>query len=66
MLHIFGPTLVAEGVQGLRIVMATRKMYAPPALSGCEDFEHWLQEIEIWQCVTELEKKKPGPAIYLL
>ena len=53
-------------MQGLRIVMATRKMYAPPALSGCEDFEHWLQEIEIWQCVTELENKKPGPAIYLL
>ena len=34
--------------------------------SGSEDFECWLQEIEIWQCVTELEKKKQRPVIYLL
>ena len=24
-----------------------------------------LREIKIWQCVTELEKKKQGPTIYL-
>ena len=45
--------------------MAARKMYAPPVLFGSEDFENWLREIKIWQCATELEKKKQGPAIYL-
>lgn len=34
-------------------------------LFGSEDYEDWLREIEIWQCVTELEKKKQVPAIYL-
>ena len=37
-----------------------------PVLPGSEDFEIFLQEIEIGQCVTELEKKKQGPVIYLL
>ena len=37
-----------------------------PVLPGSEDFEIFLHEIEIGQCVTELEKKKQGPVIYLL
>ena len=65
MLDIFESTLAAEGVQSLHTVMAMRKIFAPPVLSGSEDFENWLQEIEIWGCVTELKKKKQGPAIYL-
>ena len=43
--------------------MTTRKMYAPPVLSGIEDSEDWLREIEVWQCVTEPEKKKQEAAI---
>ena len=65
MLDIFESTLAAEGVQSLHTVMAMRKIFAPPVLSGSEDFENWLQEIEIWGCVTELKKKKQGPVIYL-
>ena len=30
-----------------------------------EEFEDWLHETEIWQCLTDLEKDKQGPAIYL-
>ena len=37
-----------------------------PVLPGSEDFEIFLREIEIGQCVTELEKKKQGSVIYLL
>ena len=40
-------------------------MYVPLVFSGSEDFENWLREVEIWQCVTEIKKKKQGPAIYL-
>ena len=35
-----------------------------PTLSKCEDFEEWKRDVEIWQAVTELEKKKQGPALY--
>ena len=28
-------------------------------------FLEWIHEIEIWQCLTDLDKDKQGPAIYL-
>ena len=34
-----------------------------PTLSRCEDFEEWKHDVEIWQVVTELEKKQ-GPVLY--
>ena len=45
--------------------MASRKLYALPVLNDDEDFENWLREVAKWQCVTDLDKKKQGPAIYL-
>ena len=47
------------------MVMATRKLFVPPNLRSIEEFEDWLHETEIWQCLTDLEKDKQGPAIYL-
>ena len=45
--------------------MATRKLFVPPNLRSIEEFEDWLHETEIWQCLTDLEKDKQDPAIYL-
>ena len=45
--------------------MASKRMYQPPILKYEEDFENWEREIKLWQCVTDLEKKKQTPAIYL-
>ena len=42
-----------------------RRIYSPPSLNSGADFETWVHEVEIWQCVTDLEVKKQGPAIYL-
>ena len=35
--------------------MASKKIYAPPAPDQIEEIEEWLQKLEIWQCVTDLE-----------
>ena len=45
--------------------MATTKLLVPPKLSSIDDFEDWLHKTEIWQCLTDLDKKKQGPTIYL-
>ena len=45
--------------------MATAKLFAPPKLSYINDFEDWVHETEIWQCLTNLDQKKQGPEIYL-
>ena len=45
--------------------MASKRMFQPPILKSGEDFANWECEIIIWQCVTDLEKKKQAPAIYL-
>ena len=40
------------------------KFLSPPKLTD-NDFTNWLHEIEVWKCVTGLDKKKQGPMIYL-
>ena len=45
--------------------MALKKPYSPPVLEEIEEIEEWLRELEIWQRVTDLEKKKQGPVVYL-
>ena len=45
--------------------MATRKLFVPPILSCIDEFEEWLHETDIWQCLTDLNKDKQGPVIYL-
>ena len=44
--------------------MASKKLYSQPVLEEIEETE-WLQELETWQRVTDLEKKKQGPVVYL-
>ena len=38
---------------------------APPALSKSPTYDMWLKEIKIWECFTDLPKKKQAPAIFL-
>ena len=45
--------------------MATVKLFVPPKLSSIDDFEDCLHDTDIWQCLTDLDKEKQGPAIYL-
>ena len=51
---------------GQRVVMAAgRKVFMPPTLHDVNAFDNWLQEIELWQCITDLEAKKQGRTMYL-
>ena len=45
--------------------MASKKIYSPPVLDKIDEIADWLREIEIWQCVTDIEEKKQGPVVYL-
>ena len=45
--------------------MASKKIYSPPVFDKIDEIEDWLREIEIWQCVTDIEEKKQGPVVYL-
>ena len=46
-------------------VVTIGQKYGLPPFSEEADFEHWLHEIEMWQVVTELNKSKQGPVLYL-
>ena len=46
--------------------MAAKRIYSPPLLEDVDNTDVWLTEIELWICVTELDDKQQGPAIYLL
>ena len=46
--------------------MASKKIYSPPVFDKIDEIEDWLRELEIWQCVTDIEEKKQEPAVYLL
>ena len=37
----------------------------PPSFSEAKPYNRWVDEIKVWQTVTELDKKKQGPAIAL-
>ena len=39
------------------MVMVTAKLLVLPKLSSIDDFEELLHETEIWQCLTDLERK---------
>ena len=45
--------------------MASKKIYSPPVLDKIDEIEDWLGEIEIWQCVTDIEEKKQRSVVYL-
>ena len=45
--------------------MATRKLLNSLVLTDADSIETWLDDLQIWKCVTDLEKKQQGPVIYL-
>ena len=45
--------------------MASKKIILTTSTSINRRIEEWLRELEIWQCVTDLEKKKQGAVVYL-
>ena len=47
-------------------MVATRKFLNPPVLTNVDSIDTWLPDLQIWKCVTDLEKKQQGPVIYLL
>ena len=46
------------------MVTASEKLFVPPSLKNIDDFEEWLHETEIWQYLTDLDKKKQGPGFF--
>ena len=45
--------------------MTTKLIYSSPSLGDVDNMNVWLQEIDLWKCVTELNLKLQGPVIYL-
>ena len=45
--------------------MAAKKLLNPPVLSNVDNIDSWLHDLQIWNCVTDLEKKQQRPIIYL-
>ena len=45
--------------------MGAKRIYSPPLLEDVDNIDVWLREIELWKCVTELDTKQQGSAIYL-
>ena len=45
--------------------MESGKLFVPPSLKDIDDFEDWLHETEIWQCLTDFDEEKQRPEIYL-
>ena len=46
--------------------MAAKHIYSFASLEDVENIDIWLRKTELWKCVTELDDKQQGPAIYLL
>lgn len=45
--------------------MALKKLLTLPVLSNIEEVDSWLYDLEIWQCVTDFDKKQRAPVIYI-
>ena len=41
------------------------KLLNPPGLSNIDEIDFWLHGLQIWECVTGIDKKKQDPVIYL-
>ena len=42
-----------------------KKLLNPPVLSNVDEIDSWLHDLQIWECVTDIDKKQQGPVIYL-
>ena len=47
-------------------MVVTRKFLNPPVLTNVDSIDTWLPDLQIWKCVTDLEKKQQGPVNLLL
>lgn len=45
--------------------MALKKLLTLPVLSNIEEVDSWLYDLEIWQYVTDFDKKQRAPVIYI-
>ena len=53
-------------ISSITLKMASGGSYkTPPLFSDSKPYSRWVDEIHVWQTVTELEIKKQGPAIAL-
>lgn len=41
------------------------KLLTLPVLSNIEEVDSWLYDLEIWQYVTDFDKKQRAPVIYI-
>ena len=46
--------------------MASNNLKTPPVLVDEDSYDEWKGDLAIWQLYTDLDKKKQGPAVYLL
>ena len=42
-----------------------KKLLNPPVLSNVDEIDSWLHDLQIWECVTDIDKKQQGPVINL-
>ena len=46
--------------------MASNRLKTPPVLVHEDSYDEWKGDLAIWQLYTDLDKKKQGPAVYLM
>ncbi|CAL4131177.1 unnamed protein product, partial [Meganyctiphanes norvegica] len=46
--------------------MASNSLKTPPVLVHEDSYDEWKGDLAIWQLYTDLDKKKQGPAVYLM
>ena len=47
-------------------MMTASQIKALPVFNEEEDYLHWKNDLEAWKLSTDTEKKKMGPAVYLM
>ena len=47
-------------------MMTASQIKAPPVFNEEEDYLNWKNDLEVWKLSTDTEKKKRGPAVYLM
>ena len=50
---------------GKFITVAIAQKYGLPQFSEENNFDAWMHDMELWELVTDLPKKKRGPVVYL-
>ena len=42
-----------------------KKLLSPPVLSNVDKIDSWRHDLQIWECVKDIDKKQQGAVIYL-